>query len=198
VVEQLARGHDRVDVVGRHPAQVHAHQPAPYTRRVRVVVLSDTHVREGSRRRLPPLAVAQLETADVILHCGDVVSTGLLDELRAHAPVHAVLGNNDDAELQATLPETLALDLDGVAVAMIHDSGPRPGRPARLARRFPDASVVVFGHSHIPVDEPGADGQWLVNPGSATQRRRQPHHTVGVLELADGALRAHRIVVVDG
>jgi predicted phosphodiesterase len=108
-----------------------------------------------------------------------------------------VLGNNDDAELQATLPETLELDLDGVSVAIVHDSGARKGRPARMARRFPGAAVVVFGHSHIPVDEPGVDGQWLMNPGSATQRRRQPHHTVGVLELADGSLRDHRIVVVD-
>ena len=164
---------------------------------MRVVVLSDTHVRAGARRGLPPLAVDHLTRADVVLHCGDVVSTELLDALRAHAPVHAVLGNNDDAELQRTLPETLELDLDGVRVAMVHDSGQRKGRPARLARRFPDADVVVFGHSHIPVNEEGVDGQWLMNPGSATQRRRQPHHTLGILELADGALRAHDIVVVD-
>ena len=70
---------------------------------------------------------------------------------------------------------------------MVHDSGQRKGRPARLARRFPDADVVVFGHSHMPVNEEGVDGQWLMNPGSATQRRRQPHHTLGVLDLADGA-----------
>jgi putative phosphoesterase len=165
---------------------------------VQVVVLSDTHVRRGARRGLPPLALAQLDTADVILHCGDVVSAELLDELRTRAPMHAVLGNNDDTELQATLPETLVLDLGGVTVAMVHDAGPRRARPARLARRFPDAAVVVFGHSHIPVDEPGVDGQWLMNPGSATQRRRQPHHTVGVLELAGGGLLDHRIVVVDG
>ncbi len=165
---------------------------------MRVVVLADTHVRHPDRRGLPPLAVEQLVSADVILHCGDIVSSAFLDELRGYAPVHAVLGNNDAVELQATLPETLELDLDGVAVAMVHDPGARKGRTARLARRFPDAAVVVFGHSHIPVDEPGVDGQWLMNPGSATQRRRQPHHTVGVLELADGALRDHRIVVVDG
>jgi putative phosphoesterase len=164
---------------------------------MRVVVLSDTHLRPGSPRGLPPRAVEQLASADVILHCGDVVSAALLDDLRAHAPVHAVLGNNDDADLQATLPESLELDLDGVTVAMVHDSGPRRGRPARLARRFGNAAVVVFGHSHIPVDEAGVDGQWLMNPGSATQRRRQPHHTVGVLELADGTVRDHRIVVVD-
>jgi putative phosphoesterase len=164
---------------------------------MRVVVLADTHVRRGAARRLPATAVLQLEAADVILHCGDVVSAELLDELRAHAHVHAVRGNNDEAELAATLPETLEFDLDGVRFAMVHDSGPSKGRAARMARRFPDADVVAFGHSHTPVDEAGADGQWLMNPGSATQRRRQPHHTLGVLELAGGRIVGHDIVVLD-
>ncbi len=160
-----------------------------------VVVLADTHIRRGGKRRLPDTAYPFLERADVILHAGDVTGPALLDQLRAVAPVHAVLGNND-AALTGLLPETVELELDGVTLAMVHDSGPRAGREARLHRRFPTADVVVFGHSHIPWNAPGVDGQLLFNPGSPTQRRRQPHRTLGVLHLDGGAVDAE-IVVVD-
>ena len=163
---------------------------------VRVAVLADTHVRDGGGTRLPERATAELVRADVILHAGDVVEEGLLTELRRIAPVHAVLGNNDGA-LRGVLPESLQLTLGGVQVAMVHDSGARAGREGRMRRRFPDAGVVVFGHSHIPWNAEGIDGQLLFNPGSATQRRSQPHRTMGVLELADGRLRTHDVVVVD-
>jgi len=162
---------------------------------VRAVVLADTHVRPGSSRRLPGPVYDLLAGADVILHAGDVVTAELLDELGRYAPVRAVLGNNDH-ELVGVLPETLVIDLAGVSVAMVHDSGPRKGRPRRLRRRFPDADVVVFGHSHDPVDEAGVDGQWLLNPGSPTWKRRAPHPTVAVLDLADGQVRRHAIVSV--
>ncbi len=162
---------------------------------MRVVVLADTHLRAGSTRRLPERACAELGRADVILHAGDVVDALLLGELAAYAPVHAVLGNNDHS-LVGVLPETLELELAGVRIAMIHDSGPRRGRPARLHRLFPDADIVVFGHSHVPVNEPGIEGQLLFNPGSPTERRRQPHRTIGVLELASGRLVDHRIEIV--
>jgi uncharacterized protein len=161
---------------------------------VRVAVLADTHLRPGGRW-LPDAVVAHLRTADVILHAGDIVSGALLDELAGYGPTHAVLGNND-VDLVGALPEVLELDLAGVAVAMIHDSGPRAGRAGRLRRRFPEADVVVFGHSHDPVDEPGIDGQLLFNPGSPTQRRRQPHPTMGLLTLEGGAVVDSRIVVV--
>ncbi len=160
-----------------------------------VVVLADTHMRAGSSRRLPEPARAQLAQADVILHAGDVVDASVLDELATYAPVHAVLGNND-LELAGVLPPILELELAGVRVAMIHDAGPRRGRPARLHRLFPRADIVVFGHSHIPVDEPGVDGQLLFNPGSPTERRRQPHHTLGILELEGGQTVGHRIEIV--
>ena len=163
---------------------------------MKVVAIADTHLTPGSRRRLPPLALAQLVEADAILHAGDVVTGDLLEELAALAPVHAVLGNNDVA-LRGLLPEVVELELGGVAVAMVHDSGPSAGRPRRLRRRFPDADLVVFGHSHIPMLVEGVDGQRLCNPGSPTQRRSQPHHTVAVLELDGGAVRAAEIVVVD-
>jgi uncharacterized protein len=161
-----------------------------------VVVLSDTHVRSGGATRLSEAAAALVAAADVVLHCGDVVAPSFLHELRESGPVYAVLGNND-VELVGALPEELTVDLGGVRIAMVHDAGRAKGRAARLARRYPDSDVVVFGHSHIPVNEPGVDGQWLMNPGSATQRRRQPHHTLGVLTLENGRVARHEIVVVD-
>ncbi len=162
---------------------------------VTVVVLADTHIRRGSSRRLPDSAYAHLERADLVLHAGDIVVGEVLDELRGFAPVHAVLGNND-AALVGLLPETAQHEIEGVRVAMVHDSGPSAGRARRLHRRFPEADVVVFGHSHIPWNETGVDGQLLFNPGSPTERRRQPHHTLGTLELDDGRVLSHTIHVL--
>ena len=161
----------------------------------RIVVLADTHIRRGAPRRLPDAAYAALDDADLILHAGDIVCGDVLDELGGFAPTLAVLGNND-AELVGRLPEQRIVTVEGLRIGMIHDSGPRAGRERRLRRRFPDADVVVFGHSHIPVDAPGLDGQWLHNPGSPTERRRQPVHTIGRLEVDDGRLVAHAIVPV--
>jgi putative phosphoesterase len=132
-----------------------------------------------------------------VLHAGDVVGGALLDELEARVPTWAVLGNNDHG-LEARLSETLEVDIDGVRVAMIHDSGARQGRERRMARRFPGAALVVFGHSHDPVDAPGVDGQRLFNPGSPTQRRRQPRRSYGELVLDDGPIASHRVVLLDG
>jgi len=157
-------------------------------------VLADTHINGTGRDRLPEPAWRALRAADVILHAGDVVGNEFLEELRAIAPVHAVLGNNDRA-LVGILPEQVELDLDGVRVAMVHDSGPRRGREPRLHSLFPDAALVVFGHSHIPWDAAGVDGQHLFNPGSATQRRRQPVRTFGTVRIAKGIART-RIVAV--
>ena len=163
---------------------------------MRVVVLADTHIRPGVRRRLPDPVYAALDTADLILHAGDVLVEELLDELGGFAPTHAVLGNNDHG-LVGVLPDHRVLDLEGVRLAMVHDSGPRVGRERRMRRRFPDADVVVFGHSHFPTDVIGIDGQRLFNPGSPTDRRGQPHHTFGLLDLADGQIVDHRIVIAD-
>jgi hypothetical protein len=151
---------------------------------MRAVVLADTHIRPGGSRRLPDAVYSALDRADVVLHAGDLTAPEVLDELRGFAPVHAVLGNNDTG-LVGVLPESTVLDLDGVEVALVHDSGARAGRPARLRRRFPTADVVVFGHSHLPVNEV-VDGQRLLNPGSPTWKRMAPTHTFGVLELRDG------------
>jgi putative phosphoesterase len=121
----------------------------------------------------------------------------VLDELSAYAPVRVVAGNNDGPDVVAWgAPETLELDIDGLAVAMIHDSGQATGRTTRMRRRFPTADLVVFGHSHIPLDQTG-DGVRVFNPGSPTDRRRQPVGTFGVLEIDAGTLVEARIIPVD-
>jgi putative phosphoesterase len=164
---------------------------------LKVVAVADTHLRTGAdgalTRWLPASAEPHLESADVILHLGDLVEAPVLDRLRSYAPVHAVLGNNDTG-LERMLPTFLSVDLGGVQVGMIHDSGPAAGRVGRMARRFPQAAVVVFGHSHIPLVQEGLDGQMLFNPGSPTQRRGQPLHTLGVMEIAEGAIRRLEVV----
>jgi putative phosphoesterase len=160
---------------------------------MRLVVLADTHVRDGAGHDLPGEVWRAIDRADGVLHAGDVVGAGLLDALEARKPTWAVLGNNDRG-LEERLPVTVELDLEGVRVAMVHDSGARQGRERRMARRFPDAAVVVFGHSHDPVDAPGVGTQRLFNPGSPTQRRRQPRRSYGELELRNGELAAHRVV----
>jgi putative phosphoesterase len=163
---------------------------------MRVVVLSDTHA-PRRWKSCPPRVAEQLRGADLILHAGDVCVPGVLDELAAYAPVHVVCGNNDGpGVVEWGAPETLTLDVGGLRVAMIHDSGQATGRTARLRRRFPGAAVVVFGHSHIPMDVTG-DGIRIFNPGSPTDRRRQPHGTLGVWQVEDGALAGARIVEVD-
>jgi uncharacterized protein len=164
---------------------------------VRVAVLSDTHSPRHWKRCPEPVARV-LDGADLILHAGDVCRAETLVELAAFAPVHAVLGNNDTADVaQWGAPERLELDLAGLPVAMIHDSGPAKGRPARLRRIFPTAALVVFGHSHIPWDET-VGGQRVFNPGSPTDRRRQPHGTMGELQIADGRLVSAKIIPVTG
>lgn len=155
-------------------------------------MLADTHLR-ADLSKLPPEVWGEVEACDAVLHAGDVMTGDLLDALRERRPVHAVLGNND-AALVGLLPDRIELELAGVRLAMVHDSGARTGRERRMRRWFPDAGIVVFGHSHIPVDAEGEDGQRLFNPGSAVQRRRQPQRTMGVLELADGAVVRHEIV----
>jgi uncharacterized protein len=159
---------------------------------VRALVLSDTHIRPGGRP-LPDAVLAAAAEADLVLHAGDVVTGDLLDTLGRLAPVHAVLGNNDH-ELVGRLPTMRTVDVGGVPVAIVHDSGPTDGRPRRLARMFPDAAIVVYGHSHQPYDGPGAGGQWLLNPGSPTDRRRSPTHTFAWIEVEPDGRFATRLV----
>lgn len=163
-----------------------------------VLVLSDTH--GPARWPAIPAALAEpLRRADVVLHAGDLCRAGVLDELAAaaRAPVLAVLGNNDGADVAAWgaggVPERREFVLAGVRFAMVHDSGARVGRARRMRAWFPDADVVVYGHSHIPYDA-FEDGLHLFNPGSAGDRRAQPTTTYGVLELTRGRRVAARIL----
>lgn len=162
-----------------------------------ILVLTDTHVRADRRRDLPAEVWDAADRAHLILHAGDVVAASLLDDLAARAPLRAVLGNND-AGLEARLPEQDEVEVEGVRIALVHDSGPAKGRSARLHRRFPDADLVVFGHSHQPLDEEGIDGQRLFNPGSCTERRRAPHRTYGLLHVDDGRITDRQIRTLSG
>ena len=155
---------------------------------MRLAIISDTHLPRAGRA-LPEGCVERLRGADSILHAGDLMEAPVLAELEALGPpVHAVRGNVDSAELQARLPLTRIVAAGGVRIAMIHDAGPAGGRLARMRRRFPDADAVVFGHSHLPLHE--RDGAFQIfNPGSPTERRRAPRHTMGVASAEDGAVR---------
>jgi putative phosphoesterase len=155
---------------------------------VELAIVSDTHLPRGSRR-LPAACVERLLAADLILHAGDLSTVAVLRELEALGPpVAAVHGNVDEAALVELLPAQRLVEADGARIALIHDAGPAKGRLARLRRRFPDADAVVFGHSHIPLHERAPDGFQIFNPGSPTDRRRQPRHTMGRARTGPGGL----------
>ena len=162
---------------------------------MQVAVLSDTHA-PRHWKSCPAEVARRLRGVDLILHAGDVCTAAVLDELASYAPVRAVLGNNDGPEVAGWgAPPVLEFELAGLPVAMLHDSGPAAGRQARLRRMFPNARLVVFGHSHIPWNCDSGDLRTF-NPGSPTDRRRQPAGTMGLLQIEDGMLRSARIVPV--
>ena len=143
----------------------------------RLTILADTHVPKRARD-LPAQVWEAVERADVVIHAGDWVDVALLDELEARSRrLLAVYGNNDGAPLRSRLPEVARETIAGVRVAVVHETGPARDREIRCAARFPDDDVLVFGHSHIPWDTVAPSGLRLVNPGSPTDRRRQPHCT---------------------
>jgi putative phosphoesterase len=155
---------------------------------VDIAIISDTHLPRGSRA-LPDACVQRLKAADLIVHAGDFSALEVLEELRALGPVIGVYGNTDDVLLRAALPKSSVIPLTGGAkLAVIHDAGPAQARLRRLRARFPGADAVVFGHSHIPLHERAPDGFQIFNPGSPTDRRRQPRHTMGVCHLRSGHL----------
>jgi putative phosphoesterase len=160
---------------------------------VRLLLMSDTHVPKRARD-LPAELWTAVDAADVVVHAGDWVDVPLLDALsdRANRLV-AVYGNNDGPALRARLPEIARVTLDGLRMAVVHETGPSTGRERRCADRFPDTDVLVFGHSHIPWDTTAPNGLRLLNPGSPTDRRRQPHATYQTATIADGTLRDVRL-----
>jgi uncharacterized protein len=150
---------------------------------VNVAVISDTHLPRGMRR-IPEACLERLRSADVILHAGDITAAAVLDELEAMGPpVHAVHGNMDDATLRDRLPGALVVEVGGLRIGMTHDAGPRAGREERLAARFPGCAAVVYGHTHEPQVARVGEA-WILNPGSPTERRRSPSHTMLVLDMA--------------
>jgi uncharacterized protein len=153
---------------------------------MRIAIVSDTHLPRG-QRALPEAALERMRSADLILHAGDLMERSVLEELQALGPpVRAIHGNADSAELKSLLPAAEMIDADGAKIAMTHNGGPADGRLARMRKRFPDADAVIFGHSHIPLHETDAEGFQIFNPGSATDRRRMPHHTMGMAEASGG------------
>ncbi|HEX2772713.1 MAG TPA: metallophosphoesterase [Micromonosporaceae bacterium] len=163
---------------------------------MRLVITADTHV-PGRARDLPGELWRAVDRADVVVHAGDWTDPALLDALTARArALIGVYGNNDGAELRERLPEVATAELGGMHVAVVHETGPRQRREERCAARFPDQDLLFFGHSHIPWDTRAANGLRLLNPGSPTDRRREPYATFLTAEIVAGrldAVRLHRI-----
>jgi putative phosphoesterase len=159
-----------------------------------IAIVADTHMPRGART-LPEACVERLRAAELIVHAGDISTAAVLAELRSLGPpVLAVHGNVDEPALVGSLPTELEVELDGVHLAMTHDTGAAKGRIARLRRRFPRADAVVFGHSHIPLHE--ADGEFQIfNPGSPTERRRQPTHTMGLARAERGTIAFEHVAL---
>jgi uncharacterized protein len=154
-----------------------------------VAVISDTHMPRGARR-LPDAFVERIRAADLLLHAGDFMTVEVLRELeRIGPPLVGVHGNVDTAELRGLLPAERIVRAEGVRIAMVHDAGASAGRLERLRRRFGDsADAVVFGHSHLPLHERAADGFQIFNPGSPTERRRAPAHTMGLAQVEGSSI----------
>ena len=155
-------------------------------------MIADTHV-PSRARDLPPQVWAALDAADVVIHAGDWTDEALLDRLEARladrgAMLVAVWGNNDGPALRARLPEVARVELDGVRLAVVHETGSTQGRERRCAQRYPATDVLVFGHSHIPWDTTTSTGLRLLNPGSPTDRRRQPTATYLTASITAGSL----------
>ncbi|WP_345574847.1 metallophosphoesterase [Streptomyces prasinosporus] len=155
---------------------------------MRLLLMSDTHLPRRAKL-LPAPLLDELPRADVVFHAGDWVDTATLDLLESRSRrLVGVYGNNDGPELRARLPEVAYAELDGLRFGVIHETGPAGGREERCAARFPELDVLVFGHSHIPWDTTAATGLRLLNPGSPTDRRRQPHCTYMTATITDGRL----------
>ncbi|GGQ68676.1 metallophosphoesterase family protein [Streptomyces pilosus] len=155
---------------------------------MRLLLMSDTHLPKRAKR-LPEPLLEEVPRADVVFHAGDWVDTDTLDLLESRSRrLIAVYGNNDGLGLRARLPETAYAELEGLRFAVVHETGPSQGRDARCAARFPDTDVLVFGHSHIPWDTTASTGLRLLNPGSPTDRRRQPHCTYMTALISGGRL----------
>ena len=162
---------------------------------MRIAVISDTHMPRGNRA-LPARALAELRDADAILHGGDFMRAEVLELLQGLGPpVHGIHGNVDDGTLRRMLPAARVVELGGARIGMVHDAGQKTGRLARMRFRFKDADAVVFGHSHLPLHETDADGFQIFNPGSPTERRGAPAHTMGIATVEAGRVHFELIAL---
>jgi putative phosphoesterase len=161
---------------------------------MRLAIISDTHMPRGARA-IPPACLERCRAADVILHAGDLSDVAVLELLQSLGPpVHAIHGNVDSAAVRAQLPPRLEVELGGVRIAMLHVPGPAAGRVRRLRAKFPACDAVVFGHTHMP-EHGELDGFQIFNPGSPTERRRAPMHTMGSATIAGGRIAFELIVL---
>jgi putative phosphoesterase len=160
-----------------------------------VAIISDTHIPRRAKALLPS-CIEHLRTADLIVHAGDLTTMAVLEELREYGEVVAVHGNADSATLQTALPPEINIDLAGRRVVVVHNGGHRIGRLDRLRRKYSDAEAVIFGHSHVPLHETNAHGFQIFNPGSATDRRGAPNHTMGLARADSGGIE-FQLVALD-
>ncbi|MEW1654970.1 metallophosphoesterase [Streptomyces sp. NPDC093707] len=155
---------------------------------MRLLLTSDTHVPKRAKA-VPPQLLDAVARADVVVHAGDWTDAATVDLLESRARrLIGVYGNNDGPAVRARLPEVARAELDGLRLGVVHETGPAQGRERRCADRFPDLDVLVFGHSHIPWDTTAESGLRLLNPGSPTDRRRQPYCTYVTARITDGRL----------
>lgn len=158
-----------------------------------LLLLADTHLPKRARA-LPEEVWRAVDAADVVIHAGDWVDVAFLDQLEERSRrLIGVYGNNDHGPLRERLPEVARVELGGLRFGVVHETGAAAGREERCSARFPDLDVLVFGHSHIPWDTTSATGLRLLNPGSPTDRRRQPACTYLTARVADGVLSEVRL-----
>ena len=163
----------------------------------RLLLISDTHI-PGRARRLPEAVLREADAADLIVHAGDWVAASVLDELERHGEVLGVYGNNDGPDLRARLPEVAHREIEGLRFAVVHETGQKTRREERMDAAFPGVDVLVFGHSHIPWDSVTPGGMRLLNPGSPTDRRRQPAHTYMVATVDGNSLEVETVRLPSG
>ncbi len=155
---------------------------------MQIAIISDTHLPKG-KRGLPAACLEVCRGAELIIHAGDIATREVLAEIEALGETVAVRGNVDKGELRELLPTHAVVQVEGKAIAVVHNGGPRRNRLERLRGRFPGTDAVIFGHSHLPLHERAEDGFQIFNPGSPTERRRAPQHTMGLAHADAGGLR---------
>ena len=162
---------------------------------MRIAIVSDTHMPRGPRA-LPGDCVAQLRDADAIIHLGDFMRLEIVDQIEAYGPpLYGVYGNMDEPAIRHRFPASQTIELGGKRFGMLHDSGPSANRNQRLRLAFPDTDAVLFGHSHMPEHRSDGSGFQIFNPGSPTERRRAPAHTMGIATIEDDELTFELLVV---